>query len=208
MSTVDARLTTMPQASAYHSPWPLRVRLAVALWALVWLFLFRPTPKPLTRWRLFLLRCFGARITGRPFVDASVIVKMPWNLILEDRATLGVRCEVYNLGRITLRERCTVAQQVYLCAGTHDFSQPNLPLVVGPIEVGADAFVCARAFVMPGVVIGEGAVVGACSVVTKDVPPWTVLAGNPARPVGHRAWARPPLEPATSPVAPLEEMRR
>jgi putative colanic acid biosynthesis acetyltransferase WcaF len=208
MSATGARLTTMPQASAYHSPWPLRVRLAVGLWALVWLFLFRPTPKPLTRWRLFLLRCFGARVTGRPFVDASVIVKMPWHLVLEDRATVGVRCEIYNLGPITLRERCTVAQQAYLCAGTHDFSLPNLPLVVGPIEVGADAFVCARAFVLPGVMIGEGAIVGACSVVTKDVAPWTVVAGNPARPVGHRAWARADREPATSPVTPFEEMRR
>jgi len=208
MTATASRLTTLPQASAYQSPWPLRVRLAVGLWALVWLLLFRPTPKPLTRWRLWLLRCFGARVTGRPFVDASTIVKMPWNLDIEDRATVGVRSEIYNLGPIRLRERCTVAQQAYLCAGTHDFSQPNLPLVVGPIEVGADAFVCARAFVLPGVVIGEGAIVGACAVVTKDVDPWTVVAGNPARPVGRREWARPPEEPALPPATPFEEMRR
>jgi putative colanic acid biosynthesis acetyltransferase WcaF len=204
MSVPDGRLTTLPQASAYASPWPLRVRLGIALWAVVWRLLFRPTPKPLTRWRLWLLRCFGAKVSGRPFVDASAVIKMPWNLEIEDRACLGPRSEVYNLARVTLRERCTLAQEAYLCAGTHDFSQRHLPLVVGPIVVGADAFVCARAFVLPGIVIGAGAIVGACAVVTKDVTAWTIVAGNPARPVGRREWADSPQES----VKPLEEMHR
>lgn len=192
MSVPPGRLTTLEQATAYTSPWSLRVRLGIALWAVVWTLLFRPTPKPLTRWRLALLRCFGARVRGRPFVDASARVKMPWNLEIEDRACLGPRSDVYNLGPVILRERSTVAQEAYLCAGTHDFSVPNLPMVIGRIEVGADAFVCARAFVLPGVVIGAGAIVGACSVVSKDVAPWTVVAGNPARPVGRREWKQSP----------------
>jgi putative colanic acid biosynthesis acetyltransferase WcaF len=111
---------------------------------------------------------------------------MPWNLVLEDRACLGPQSEVYNLVRVTLGPRCTVAQQAYLCAGTHDFSQPNLPLMVGEIKVGSDAFLGARAFILPGVTIGEGAVIGACAVVSKDVSPWTIVAGNPARFVGDR----------------------
>jgi putative colanic acid biosynthesis acetyltransferase WcaF len=198
------RLTTLAQASAYDSPWTLRVRLGIALWAIVWRLFFRPTPKPLTRWRLWLLRCFGARVSGRPFVDASAVVKMPWNLQIEDRACLGPRSEVYNLGPVVLHERCTIAQEAYLCAGTHDFSQRHLPLVVGPIEIGADAFVCARAFVLPGVVVGPGALVGACAVVTKDVAPWTVVAGNPAQPIGRREWIGTGEEPAKR----LEESHR
>ena len=204
MTDPDRRLTTLPQPDAYTSPWSLRVRLGIALWSAVWLLLFRPTPKPLSRWRVWLLRCFGARVRGRPFVDASAVIKMPWNLEIEDRACLGPRSEVYNLGRVILRERSTLAQQAYLCAGTHDFSAPQLPLVVGPIEVGPDAFVCARAFVLPGVSVGAGAIVGACAVVTKDVAPWTIVAGNPARPVGRRDW--PDKQPELA--NPLEEMRR
>jgi putative colanic acid biosynthesis acetyltransferase WcaF len=204
VSSPEGRLTTLPQASAYDSPWPFRVRLGIALWAVVWRLLFRPTPKPLTRWRLWLLRCFGARVSGRPFVDASAVIKMPWNLDIEDRACLGPRSEVYNLGPVTLRERCTIAQEAYLCAGTHDFARAHLPLKIGPIEIGADAFVCARAFVLPGVTIGAGALIGACAVVTKDVAPWTVVAGNPARAIGRREWAGPRQEPAN----PLEEMHR
>jgi putative colanic acid biosynthesis acetyltransferase WcaF len=190
MSEGRPPLRTLAQADAFSSPWTLRLRLALLLWEVVRLLLFRPTPKPLSRWRVALLRLFGCRVRGRPFVDASAVVKMPWNLVLEDRACLGPHSEVYNLAPVTLHERCTVAQQAYLCGGTHDFSDPALPLVVGEIDIGADAFVGARVFVMPGVHIGAGAVVGACAVVTRDVAPWSVVAGNPARPVGTRELLR------------------
>jgi putative colanic acid biosynthesis acetyltransferase WcaF len=183
-------LRTLAQADPFSSPWSWRVRLRLLLWGVAWLLLFRPTPKPLSRWRVGLLRLFGCRSSGRPFVDASAVIKMPWNLVLEDRACLGPHSEVYNLAPVRLGARCTVAQQAYLCGGTHDFSDPALPLVVGEIVVGADAFVGARAFVLPGVTVGAGALVGACAVVTRDVPPGSVVAGNPARVVGTRAVAR------------------
>jgi putative colanic acid biosynthesis acetyltransferase WcaF len=93
---------------------------------------------------------------------------------------------VYNLGGATLGPRCTVAQQAYLCGGTHDFTHPALPLVVGEIVIGADAFIGARAFVLPGVRVGAGAVVGACAVVTADIEPGAVVAGNPARFIKRR----------------------
>lgn len=179
-------LRTLDQKSASHSPWAARLRLKVALWNAVRVLLFKPTPKPMHRWRLLLLRAFGTRVTGRPFVDASCVVKMPWNLAIDDLACIGAEVKVYNLARITLGARCVVAQEVYLCAGTHDFSSPVLPLMVGEIAIGEDAFVGVRAVVLPGLVIGAGAVVGAGAIVTRDVPDWTVSAGNPARPIGAR----------------------
>lgn len=113
---------------------------------------------------------------------------MPWNLILEDRACLAPEAEAYNLAPIILRARCTVAQQAYLCAGTHDLSTPLLPLIVREIVIGEDAFVGARALILPGVTIGEGAVVGAGAVVAKNVAPWMVAVGNPAREIRKREW--------------------
>ncbi|MFL5240834.1 MAG: putative colanic acid biosynthesis acetyltransferase [Gemmataceae bacterium] len=184
----EKALRTLSQRTAYESPWSLSVRLRVVLWEVVRCLLFRPTPKFFSGWRVLLLRLFGTRATGRPFVAASAKIKMPWNLVLEDRACIGPHAEAYNLGRIVLKARSTIAQEAYLCGGTHDFSRPNLPLVVGDIVIGADAFVCARAFILPGVTVGEGAIVGACAVVTRAVPPWTIVAGNPAVVVGPRHW--------------------
>lgn len=190
MDAPRARLRVLEQADAYSSPWSVGTRLRVLLWRLVWLFLFRPTPKPFYAWRVFLLRLFGSRVKGKPFVASSAVVKMPWNLALDDRACLGPKSEVYNLAMVSLGARCVVAQEAYLCAGTHDFSDARLPLVVGEITVGADAFIGARAFVHPGVRIEDGAVVGACSVVTKDVPAWTIAAGNPCTVLKSRQFRR------------------
>jgi putative colanic acid biosynthesis acetyltransferase WcaF len=112
---------------------------------------------------------------------------MPWNLKLEHRACLADASEVYNLTSIVLRSGCTVAQEAYLCGGTHDLTDPNLPLVVGEIVVGRDVFIGARAFVLPGVHLGDRSVVAACAVVTADVGDNVIVAGNPAREIGIRA---------------------
>jgi putative colanic acid biosynthesis acetyltransferase WcaF len=174
---------THTQTSAYTSPWTLGLRLKLLAWDLAWTLTCSWTPKPFNRWRLVVLRIFGAEIHGLPFVHQRARIQHPWNLKLYHRACLGDRTHAYSLDRIILHEGCTVAQEAYLCTGTHDFADPKLPLQTAPIVVGAGAFVGARAFVLPGVTLGEGSVVGAMSVVTRDVPAGGIVAGNPARPV-------------------------
>jgi putative colanic acid biosynthesis acetyltransferase WcaF len=87
---------------------------------------------------------------------------------------------------VTIGEKVTISQRAHLCAGTHDHTDPAMPLRKPPIEVGDQAWVCADAFVGPGVAVGEGAVVGARAVAVGDVEAWTIVAGNPARVVGKR----------------------
>ncbi|MBY0313595.1 MAG: hypothetical protein K2W85_16140 [Phycisphaerales bacterium] len=182
----DERLRSMNVANRYASPWSWRVRFGGVLWHVVWLLLFRPTPKPLTPWRVFLLRLFGAKISGKVYIAPDVKVKYPWNLEMHDRSCLAYGAEVYNLGYCVLGEHAVVTQLVYLCGGTHDLSEEDQRLVVGRIEIEDEAFVGARALILPGVKVGKGAVVGAGAVVSKDVPPWMIVAGNPARPVRPR----------------------
>ena len=150
------------------------------LWESVWWLFCRWTPKPLYRWRLFWLKLFGARITGTPFVHQRARIQIPWNLILHERACLGDRANAYSLGEIEIRAGAIIAQEAYLCTGTHDFTTPAVPLQTARITIGEGAFIGARAFILPGVTVGSYAIIGACSVVTRDVPDGAVVAGNPA----------------------------
>jgi len=182
-SDVDtpAAMKTFPQDTANTSPWTVRERVAMLLWEICWALLCVWTPKPLNRWRLFWLKAFGARIDGIPFVHQRARIQIPWNLILHDRSCLGDRANLYSLGEIEIGVRAIIAQEAYLCTGTHNLTLAHIPLQVAKITVADDVFVGARAFVLPGISIGTGAIVGACSVVTKNVPARMLVAGNPAR---------------------------
>lgn len=74
-----------------------------------------------------------------------------------------------------------ISQYSFLCTASHDIADPHLRLIHAPIRIDDAAWVAADAFVGPGVHIGAGAVVGARASVFKDVDPWTVVCGNPAR---------------------------
>jgi putative colanic acid biosynthesis acetyltransferase WcaF len=177
----EQQLVRPDQTSAFQSPWNPSERLVRILWEFCWAILCAWTPKPLNPWRLFWLNVFGAKIDGVPFVHQRARIAIPWNLILHDRSCLGDRANAYSLGQIEIGARATIAQEVYLSTGSHDFSNPALPLTTGKITIGEDAFVGARAFVMPGITIGARSVIGACSVVTKDVAPDVIAAGNPCQ---------------------------
>ena len=184
---MNEQIVNPKQSSAYESPWSAENRALRILWEFCWFLFCVWTPKPLNPWRLFWLNVFGAKIDGTPFVHQRVRIAIPWNLILHDRACLGDRANAYNLAEIEIGARATVAQEVYLSTGSHDFAQPEMPLVAAKITIGQDAFVGARAFVLPGVTIGAKSVIGACSVVTQDIPENVVAAGNPCRVINSRS---------------------
>ena len=131
-------------------------------------------------WRRALLRLFGASVSSNAHVYPSAHIYLPWNLTLGANASIGEWALIYNLGPVVIGESATISHRAHICAGTHDYRDPTLPLRRLPIHIGSQAWVCADAFVGPGVKVGDGAVVAACAVVVKDVPPWQVVAGNPA----------------------------
>jgi putative colanic acid biosynthesis acetyltransferase WcaF len=177
----DLNIQTNRRAQKYSRGEQLRR----VLWGAGKLF-FRFSPRPCFGWRRFVLRCFGASIGENVNTYPSTRIYFPWNLTVGDWSALGEDVFIYNLGPVTLGEKVTVSHRAHLCAGTHDYTQPDLPLLKPPIEIKSQAWVCADAFVGPGVTVGEGAVVGARAVVMKDVAPWTVVAGNPAREIKRR----------------------
>jgi putative colanic acid biosynthesis acetyltransferase WcaF len=133
------------------------------------------------------LKVFGANLSGMPFIHSTAMIQIPWNLTMKHRACLGERAIAYSLGKIDIQEGATIAQEAYLCTGTHDFNDPSLQLITKPITVGKNTFIGARAMILPGVSIGYQAIVGAMSVVSKDVPDHKIVAGNPAKIIGDRS---------------------
>ena len=172
------------QSNQYQNPWPLWVHLVLALWKFTWFFLCSWTPKFFNPVRLVVLRLYGATITGTPFVHSKARIQIPWHLTMRHRACLGERANAYSLGTIVIMEGATVAQEAYLCTGTHDFKDPSFQLITKTITVEDNAFVGVRAMIMPGITIGKNAIIGAQSVVTKNVKPNQIVAGNPAREIG------------------------
>jgi putative colanic acid biosynthesis acetyltransferase WcaF len=164
----------------------LRNRLSRVCWQLVWLLLFRPTPAPLHGWRCLVLRAFGARIGPHCHIYPDVQIWAPWNLAMEERSCLGPRVNCYSMGTVSLGRRAVVSQGVHICTGSHDHESELFQLFTRPISIGADAWICAEAFLAPGVSIGDGAVIGARAVVTRSQPEWMVCAGNPCRPLKVR----------------------
>ena len=172
-------LTTVPPTS-------LANRAARGLWGAVWLLLYRPSPRPLHFWRRFLLRLFGATIEKGAKPYPSAFVWAPWNLVMRENSMMGDGVDCYSVARIELGPKATVSQRAYLCSASRDLDDPAMPLAIAPITLGPKAWVAAECFVAPGVDLAEGAVCAARAVVTKDVPEWTVVAGNPARPLRER----------------------
>ncbi len=171
------------------SPVPTSWKIRRLIWSVVQGTLYRYSFHTWSNWRAILLRLFGAKIGETCTIRRTSRVYYPWLLEMGDLGCLGDDVVVYNLGAVRLGERSSLSQEAYICAGTHDYTSLAMPLVTAPITVGADAWICARAFIGPGVNVGDGAVVGACAVVIRDVPPWVVVAGNPARVVKKRKMA-------------------
>ena len=171
------------QTTRGSSPWSIPYRLHLLIWGITWSLLCRWTPKPLNPFRVVILRLFGAQISPGAFIHQRARIAHPWNLTMGVGACLGDRAHVYSLSPIEIQSGAVVAQEAYLCTASHDFTDPAYPLITSPIVVEPDAFIGARAFILPGVTVGRGAIVGACSVVTRTVPPHQTVAGNPARPL-------------------------
>src|SRR5580704_9122839 len=179
MSTPSIRLST------YKDPRPWSNLLKRLLWLCVQLPFWLRIPRVLNPIRIALLRLFGAQI-GRRCLVGTARIWIPWNLRMAEFSAIGDGAEIYNLAPVQIGPNSVVSQRSYLCTATHDYTKSDFPIYSLPIKIGASAWIAACAFIGPGINVGEGAVVGACSVVTKDVPPWTVCAGNPCRVIKTR----------------------
>ncbi|WP_035477465.1 putative colanic acid biosynthesis acetyltransferase [Aliagarivorans taiwanensis] len=179
-------MLVLEKKTQHDSVFTLKDRLYRFLWLSVKFCFFKFSPVPLFRYRCWVLNVMGASVHKLARIYPSADIWLPANLEVEANATIGPGVRVYNQGFITIRERAIVSQNVSLCASTHNYNDSLHPLVLSPVVIGKEAWICAEAFVGPGVNIGEGAVVGARSAVFKNLDAWLVYGGNPAKPIKSR----------------------
>jgi len=170
-----------PINSRTGSSFSLSNRFARQCWNIVQALPFGCSPRPCHAWRVWLLRAFGARLGAGCHIYSKAVIWAPWNLECGDGVCIGDGAEVYNPSTIKIGSGAVISQGAYLCAASHDYTSDAFPLTTKPIVIGAYAWIAARVIVLMGVTVGERSVIGAGSVVTKDVPPRAVCAGNPCR---------------------------
>lgn len=162
------------------------VRIRRGIWNLCRGLLFRFSPRPMFRWRAMLLRLFGAKLGPGCKIYPKVRIWAPWNLRCDDLVALADGADIYNPSPIHFGSHAIVSEGAYVCGATHLYNEPEFRMVSFPMEVGAYAWICARAIVGPGVNVGEGAILGLGSVATKDLGPFGVYVGSPAKKVKDR----------------------
>lgn len=174
-------------ATSFGAPqYSLGNRVRRQLWSVAWIFLFRPSPRVAHGWRRWLLRCFGAKLGPGCRLYPGARIWAPWNLTCEDNVWVADGAELYNPAPLWLGSHAIVSQGAFLCGATHDYNNPAFPVLAYPMQLGRYAWVAARAIVSPGVSLGEGAILGLGSLATKDLEPWSIYAGVPARKLKER----------------------
>lgn len=166
--------------------WTTKELVGRALWETIGALIFSLSPRSLWGFRRTLLRAFGARIGSGVHILPSVRIAVPWNLEIGRFASVGDRAILYSLGPIQIGERSTISQYAHICAGSHEYRKRSFDLLKPAVKIGSDVWICADAFIGPGVTIGKGAIIGARAVAIKDVKEGNIMAGNPARQVGER----------------------
>lgn len=168
--------------SKYKNTFSRKNQIARLLWTIIWAIFARPLPRSFgNSWRIFLLRLFGAKIHKKAVIYSTVRIYMPWNLEMGAYSCLAPEVDCYNVNKIKIGAHSTVSQKSYLCGASHNITLTQNPLIHAPIIIEDQVWIGADAYISMGIKIGQGAVVGARACVYKDVEPWVIVGGNPAK---------------------------
>ncbi len=161
-------------------------RLYRLLWSLVYSLFFCWTPVYLFKWRVLLLKIFGCQLDWSARIYPTSKIWSPKNIRLGSNVTIAPRVRIYNQGFIEIGDGSLISQDSTLCASTHDYKKTGFSLLLKPITIGKNVWVCSEAFVGPGVHLGDGVVLGARAVAKKNLDAWSVYDGNPCKKVNTR----------------------
>lgn len=140
-------------------------------------------PHPL---RFLIFKALLSRLGAKSMIDYQTYFRYPWKISIGQGVWINRGCEFYGSmlagnAQITIGDHCALGPRVRVLSATHNYRQLDLPDEAASVCIGHHVWIGAGATILPGVTVGDGAVVAAGSVVTKDVAPFAIVAGNPAR---------------------------
>lgn len=141
---------------------------------------------PSHRFRQYSYRRMGMQIGDDTAVFRNVLLRHPKGIQIGAHCVIGWSCLLDGRGQLTIGDNVNISSYTIIHTASHDLQSSGFEEFRAPVVIANRAWVSTRSLILPGVTIGEGAVVAAGAVVTKDVPPFTVVGGVPAVEVGHR----------------------
>lgn len=151
-----------------------------------WIFSAILKKIPSRRLRIALLRRKGAKIANNVAMFATVDIRNPKGLSIEEGCSIGPKVLLDARQGLKIGKSVTIAYDAIIWTLHHDMEASDFRTTGAPTTIDNYVWICSRAILLPGVHIGEGAVVASGAVVTKDVPPYTVVGGSPAKKIGER----------------------
>ena len=143
---------------------------------------------PSHRLRNLLVRSlYGLKLERGAVLHSGFFLRRPNRITIGPGSVVGTRCELDGRNGLTLGRNVNLSSEVLIYTLQHDPRDPHFATVGGPVTIHDYAWISARAIFLPNVTVGEGAVVAAGAVVTRDVAPYTIVAGIPAQPIGERS---------------------
>lgn len=141
--------------------------------------------------RILVLRLFFGKLGKAALIDYGTYFRYPSRIKIGDNVAINRGCELYpayvaNEGTITIGNNVALGPHVKIFAGGHDYTTVDLGVTAGSVVIHDYVWIGGNSTILQGVVIGEGAVIGAGSVVLRDIPPYAIAVGNPARVIKTR----------------------
>lgn len=136
--------------------------------------------------RISFLRFLRMKIGKHTAICRGVDIRTPYRISIGSYTTINKHVVLDGRGKIRIGDNVDIAQEVNIWSLQHDYNSPSYDTKADKVVIEDYVWIASRATVLPGVTIGRGAVIGACSVVTKDIPPMCIAVGNPAKVIGKR----------------------
>ncbi len=141
---------------------------------------------PIGTFRLMIVKLSGVVIGKNTRINMGVRLYDPNNIVIGEDCVVGEGVVLDGRDKLIIGDHVDIASEVMIYNSQHDINSDKFEAVSSPVAVGDYVFIGPRAILLPGVTVGEGAIIAAGAVVTKDVEPYTIVGGVPAKPIGER----------------------